>query len=897
MTIRVYPSLLPGEPLETHEWTGTFAAWLAACGIDHAGRGVQPVAVTVNGAELLAADWTTTPLCADDAVDVRVIPQFEGIGYVIAAIVAIGVMVLTQPRMPKGGTQQGQQLNSASATANQAKLNGVVPELLGRHRRYPDYLTPPVRRFAGPREQWLEFLACIGPGSYDVEPELIKVGDTPLSLLDDDARITIFGPGASVAGDTAHEHWYSNAEVGGTSSGTAGIELSTDNAPPSRPDAQLFTFDDDTITVPEGMGAFPDAWYIGELLDITLPLSYSVTRTWAGQDVNTFIGNFRECAPVVGMTLVLSGALTGTFNVSSATIDPATGDGEIMLETLGGWDQVPAPVGGLNPGTYSIAFKRAGSQYEVTGLSPDTLTVTRATPAGAWAGFPEVTSSAASIVLDQSELSGEWTNHYVACPDAEQTNTFEVDLFFPQGLGKAGGGGSVGKVSVAVDIQYRDARHGGAYTSVRRTYTDGTLDQIGFTERITLPAPIKPEVRIRRVGAKSTTTDVMDEVQWYGLKSRLGTRSSYPGWTTIAIHIRGGGKLSARSENQINLVATRILPALQAGGAWSAPQPTRDISAAVRYIAATIGYADDSLDIDEFQRLQALWSQRGETVDYVFDETTVREALALCLAAGMSELTVDDGRIRPVRDEPRTVFQHAYSAQNSTGALSRTFTAPRPDDNDGVEVEFIDSADSWVSKTIQCTLPGSPGIKLEKLQANGITDRTRAWRAGMRRAREQRYRRWTYAFSTEMDALCSAYGDYISLVADVPGYGQSAILEAITGNATAATLTVSEPLTWAAGEPHVLALRQPTGALAGPFAATPGPDGYTVIVFGIGPEHWPEVTLEQEPPHVYFGTSTRWTWPALVRQITPKGMTSVDVEAVNYHPDIYADDDNAPPPA
>ena len=61
-----------------------------------------------------------------------------------------------------------------------------------------------------------------------------------------------------------------------------------------------------------------------------------------------------------------------------------------------------------------------GAQYQIVDLAPDVLTVTRATPAGAWAGFPEVTSSAASIVLDQTELSGEWTNPYVACPDAEE---------------------------------------------------------------------------------------------------------------------------------------------------------------------------------------------------------------------------------------------------------------------------------------------------------------------------------------------------------------------------------------------------------------------------------------------------------------------------------------------
>ncbi|MGA4816937.1 hypothetical protein ACPA9J_27580 [Pseudomonas aeruginosa] len=32
----------------------------------------------------------------------------------------------------------------------------------------------------------------------------------------------------------------------------------------------------------------------------------------------------------------------------------------------------------------------------------------------------------------------------------------------------------------------------------------------------------------------------------------------------------------------------------------------------------------------------------------------------------------------------------AYSAQNMKGSLSRTFSTPTPDDNDGVDVEYID---------------------------------------------------------------------------------------------------------------------------------------------------------------------------------------------------------------
>ncbi|MBX5463724.1 MAG: hypothetical protein IRZ28_21885 [Steroidobacteraceae bacterium] len=89
-----------------------------------------------------------------------------------------------------------------------------------------------------------------------------------------------------------------------------------------------------------------------------------------------------------------------------------------------------------------------------------------------------------------------------------------------------------------------------------------------------------------------------------------------------------------------------------------------------------------------------------------------------------------------------------------------------------------------------------------------------------------------------------------------------------------------------------MAYRDEDGKLVGPFAASPGSTPYEVIA--PIPLPWPEVTLSQEPPHVYFGTLQRWTYPALITEIRPQGTDEVTVTAVNYDDRIYADDDNAP---
>ncbi len=188
---------------------------------------------------------------------------------------------------------------------------------------------------------------------------------------------------------------------------------------------------------------------------------------------------------------------------------------------------------------------------------------------------------------------------------------------------------------------------------------------------------------------------------------------------------------------------------------------------------------------------------------------------------------------------------------------------------------------------------GDAGIKLEKLKLEGVTDRTRAWRIGMRRRRAQKYRRWTYGFETELDALNSDYLSYVPLLDDIPGYGKASIMLNIEAHPDGALITVNEPMEWLAGQNHVIAYRDVYGDLVGPFAAIQGATEYQIIADI--PQPWPDLTARQEPPHVFFGTTERWSYPALIDEITPSGGNRCRVQAVNYDARVYLDDDNSPP--
>ncbi len=890
MTILIYPGQMPSRPIEEHPWAGTVGEWFAAAGIDYAAHDEQPVSVAVNGVAVPAAAWADTVVSNADVVEIRPVPRADPITWLYVAVAALAVVAyVSMPKIPKNkGSQQGQNLNSADASANVAKPNAVVPELLGRFRRYPDYLVQPRRYFADPRTQYLEMLLCIGPGTYDLES--VRVGDTDLSALDGFEH-RIYTPGASLAAEPAALNWYNVSEVGGTSAGTAGLDLTAVADGAAVPTGGTLSLSGSMLTT---TGTFPQAWGVGTAFALIYNQAVTVTlqSVGSGEDrshICEFAGQYQDIP--VGAALTAQGDLSGSFRVKSNTgtlmrLQRYVRDGE------GGGSYVD--FNSLAPGAYSIGFAVAGRVYEISAITDSSVTVFARAVTG-WPGFPALTvpMSGASFSALSDTVYGELAGPFAVCPASEVTTTIEVDFLLPQGLCYVNDDGDLEQRTVGVEVGWRQI---GASSWSGQTfwYTQATLDQIGFTERITVPSG-RYEVRIRRRGARSTSTQVQDVVQWYGLRCLLPGPSSYP-WTTLAVKIKGLGQIAASSENQINVVATRKLHTLQPNGTWSAlATPTRDISAAAGYIAQSIGYTDANLDMPEWQRLHGIWNARSETFDFVFDETTVREALTDVLRAGMAEMTLEDGRIKPVREGIRTVFEHGYSAQNTLDGIKRAFRAPRPDDNDGVEVEYVDAVDSWATKTVVCKLPGSLGVKLEKVKLEGVTDRTRAWRIGMRRACQQKYSRWTYTFATEMDALNSSYGSYVPLVIDVPGFGQSAILTRITGNASAAVLTVNEPLQWTPDQPHVLALRRPDGSTAGPWPAAPGADAYTVHVAGITAADWPEVTLQHEPPHVYFGPATRWTHAALITEIRPQGAESVSVTARNYDAREYAYDDVTPP--
>lgn len=992
--IEFYPSKLDGAPCETYPDgpSGTIESWLLGNVPTYRPELSTRISARLNGVEVPHSEWSTTTVNQRDLLQLYAEPK--GIESIVAIITlgaaATFVSKLFNPTMATPGSSSqtsGNSLDAADVKGNQVKLNDPIREVAGRRWIYPDYILPPHRYFnpSNGREQFVELLLSVGVGKFEIPSSRVLIGDTPAISLGDDVNFEIFDPMEDISGRSESAWWHSATEVGPTSTGGSGLELSTTWAATPVSEARAYIFDGDTVTVSTGAGQFPTNWAPGLVVRIVSPRTYQVTD-------DSIVGDFSELDPFVGMQIEIAGDNAGLYSVASVTSGAigtastltgnaapsrydfgvtnasftVTRNGQtwsvnltadlvgidalvsyinsqfttapliasrsgtvIRISEKSPYSGLPlgrvvsdgatavfgsSPVGvtgtattdgrltlnfstggavvGLATGSRDMTIGYAGLRYRLVSASTTVITVERLTDTGAtdasWPGFSFRESTETSIVLDGSTLQGGWVGPFVACPEGEVSSELEYDIFFPAGLvGVGQKNGEIQWREVTVDFQYRRADSADPWVNIRTTHRASIRDQFGKTQKVLLPAPFRAECRMRRVGARSSEPNTSDAVQWYGLRAKLTGPTAYP-VTTLALRAVTTNTLSAKAETLVSLQGTRILETID-----GAEATTRNPADFLRYIAHSVGYSDDDLDMTELERLHALWASRGDYFDNIFDtSTTVFDAMTDTLRVGYAVPSIDGGLIVPVRDEPRTggEFDGAYSPQNLTQALSRGFSAVTPDDPDGVDVEYYDETTrQWL--TVECRLPGDTGVRVEKLRVPGVTGKTRAWRIGMRRRRELAYRRKTYQLNTEMDGLNDGYWSYVALSDDIPGYSQSAIVEGY--NATTQRLTVSESLQWVDGADHVVGVRRPTGSLNGPIAVT-RVDDYTMQL-AEPLDFVPVLDLSIEPPYIQFGTLTTWAYPALISSLTPTGTTGVTIEAVNYDARVYEDDDNSPP--
>ena len=898
--IEVFASRFPDAAIEQYELRGktTVLDWLYANGIDR-DRDLQslPMSVHVNGMHQLPSQWGECSISPNDYVEIYREPKGSDpfsitFALVFAAKAALAALMPKLPTQSGRGGRTGEGIDPASAKGNKVKLNSIRTEVFGQvPQRYPEFATPGRRYFAAPRDQRVELCLFVGVGSYEIPLSRVRVGETPLNTLGDDASFTIYEPGASLAADSAHVNWYPVPEVGASSSGNPGLQLTVSAGLTETVTATSLTFDDHDVSIAVGAGMFPDDWEEDLLLRITAPYPYVVTNGDSSDPRDVITGDITALGFTNGDTIEIAGVNAGTYVVASQTST------ELRLNYLGG-----VPASGLTLGSVSMAIAYPGLRFKITAIAPQVMSVDRILEDGnvdaTWPGWPTRTVGNGQVKLDPSNFVGGYRGPFPACPEGEVIDAVEWSLLYTtlSGIGREGNEYLITSQHV---FEYRDMAIGGAWTVLTKDATNNTVDAVGYTWREELPYPMRPECRIKRIAAPND--EWKDDSQWFSLYGRLFTLSptSYEGMTVMTANIRGGDRLSSKSENLINLECTRKLPVLR-DGVWQPAEPTREISAVIGYICRDVGYSDtEDLDIETLERLESTrWTPRGEFYDRIItDQGTVKGFLIESLKPGMSELTIDRGVITAVRDEVRgETFDHVYNPRVMLAPLTRSFTGPQlTDDFDGVDVEYYDHGTKQ-DEVVRCRLeisPGvfEPGVRVKKERLEGVGDRTRAWRYGMRVRRSYLFRQGEYEFETELAGLNSSYFSYVGLGDSTPSYGQNAEIVDFTPGSPY-TLVASIDLDWSQQGTHKALVRRLDGTASGPYTAT-RIDDRTFTVPSL--DFTPVLGTAAQPPIIQFGHESRWIYPALITAVNPKGMRTCGMKAVNYDVRMYADDDNFPP--
>ena len=924
--VSIYKSAFDKDPSHELQAEGRLLDWLMENigGFDPLSSW-HPFTVLINGVLVDQRYWPITRIKSYDVVEWRAMPQDPAswtiatwITIASATISAASLVYSMTMRRGAGGSNnygtQGSEITSASATANQPKLFGVVRELFGQHICYPDYLNQPRKWFSGIKEQSMDVLLSVGVGYYDLPISRMFIGETNFETFDGFLNYSLFDPDVNVSSHQAHKCWYNAPEVGYTDS-SSGLKLTAGAYGTQYMSCSQYVISGQQITIPIGSGSPPADWEVGNKVSITTPnIPFTVTN---GTTRDVVSGEFSKLSLATNDTIAISGATSNnrSYRIFSYTagVDPA-----LDQMTLDVWDTRVVngvsttgwfPANMLTIGSFTGDIQKEGTLYEIDSLITQTVdtdeiligfSFTRLLTDGvtvdsSWTGFQnEGTITGATIELDASSVVGGWLGWFPVCPIGETTSLIEWDLTTPNGFGKINSEGNIEGRSRQVQYQIRLVGETDPLINSYYTIAGASRGQLGWSPQVSV-AKGRYEMRVRRIGAEDTATNSMDTINWFGLKSLLPSPTSYAGITTLALTLTGSDTIAAQTENKINVIPQRKLQIVQDGAFTTALYPTNDIAPVVRYIAHSVGYDDTQIDIAELIRLDAIWKARGDTFKHIYDSNVVvRDAINTALNVGFSEMTVSQGKIKPVRDEPRDMLNaHMYTPQNMTKTLKTSFSVVTPEESDGIRVTYVDE-DTWEEATVLCLLPTDTGFKLDEITIDGVTTRDKAYQLGMRQRSIQFHRRKKYTFSTEMDALNSEYFSTAILGDDIPSYAQSAIMWSIQAQGTdKALIQSSEMFTWKDGSAHVVSWRKANGQIAGPFPCSKVSDFYLLAT--IGSEPLPTINGKQEPPHLLFGTSTEHGYPAIVTKVAPSGRFDIAVEAVNYTDSVYAYDNATAP--
>lgn len=598
-----------------------------------------------------------------------------------------------------------------------------------------------------------------------------------------------------------------------------------------------------------------------------------------------------EASPFAGGEISSSSlpvAVFGDAPVYTAGSESTGGSAAITANvTLAYNSSTGTPFSGMPEGTQRLSLSHRGSEYQIVTTDGTTATVARLVDGAidaSWPGF----SGRTMIDYEATGLNDtlSWLGPFLACPENEVVDAFEVNFSFPNGICGFDNKGKKRIRHVEWEIQYRVYGTGSGWISKQGEYALKNINGLGYTERFSLDSPGLVEVRCRRRNEQGSN-NARDNMYWQALRGRLLARPvSYSGVTTWAITVETGGKLAAQSDRRVSVVATREY---DGGG-------NRTISGAFRHVAGSLGFNANQIDTSAINALEtAWWTPRGEYFDYEAssDSASAKDIFDKITEAGMSYFLLSDGLLSAGREGIKS-WTGIITPQDTVEEMKTSFRAHSDDDYDGVDVTYINQV-TWAEEIVQCRTTDNPvPRKVESYSLGIVMTADRAYRIGMRRLMKYLHQRRTYECTTELLGWCYQFGDHIILSDDIPtGKTISCLIEGVTFDDEVITLTVTELLDWSYVNPRCWIQFQggrPSTRLLTPTRV----DDFTLTIpynDDLHPEDWTMDDPDVELPRLLFCDSEKGARHGIVQEIVPSDDCTCQVTAPEYKEIFYSYDD------
>jgi len=526
-------------------------------------------------------------------------------------------------------------------------------------------------------------------------------------------------------------------------------------------------------------------------------------------------------------------------------------------------------------------------------------------PGGSVTLFPTSVSTSGEVI-GQEALTNTALGPFVANDAGTATDTLAIDVVFPRGLYYANDDGGLSAVSITWTVEAQaindDGVAIGAWTTLGTpTVSASTTTPQRKSYRYAVAAG-RYQVRLTRTSTKQTDSRYGHELDWAGLRAYLPGTQNYGNVTMLAMRMRATNNLSEQSSRKVNVIATRKLKTWHPSTGWSASAvATRSIAWAIADICRAdygASLADARIDLQGLYDLDAIWTARGDTFNAVFDsQSTVMEALTLAARAGRAMPYMQGGILHIARDAPATIPVAMFSQRNIIkNSFKLEYIMPSEETADCVDVTYFDET-VWRERTVRATLPGGTSLKPATVKLFGVTNRAQAWREGMYTAACNKYRRRIPTFQSEMEGFIPAPCDLLAVQHDLPKWGQAG--EIVAWNAATKEATLSEPLDWTAGGPHVLAFRKRDGSVAGPYSAAAGTDNYHVTLsdWVVGTDPTPDTASDRERSHFSFGPANAQYIRCRMVSMRAKSPERSELECVVESDYVHTADTGAAPDA